>query len=478
MILIKFRVSRWKLAILFSLILAGCGSSRSEPRGANCFPEQTRRWIYEASAEPKLEQTAAEATATVYVDRSGSMVGYIKGATSVDSPLVNLLGTMPTILSSMARKVSYRAFGESLTGPIADGANVTNKSEFFNCANCDNDDSRLNLALDRIAANPNEMGILISDLWFKNSEISTTGIAALKVPLAQILESGRMISIYGFDAPFDGNIYDLPTATPNVVQTKPYTGRHPLYLLVVGTKEQNLAFQDALKKAPVEKIGRGADGISRVHFTVNPGPLTPRSKAPLTSGNHPNLRTANFASYDGLIIQQFELDGSISSALTRKQWVPPTWKSPKPEDFIPNTVHEGDLVPSLYYWKQNNKQCNKSSWSPSNKIEAVWKKDTVSQILEINPKVLSGKFARDGIYLVSGQLDRQSIQRDSTATAWMRAWSLDPEAAVAGAREGSDRFPTLNLDEFARLMEDTLDDVAKKKQGGIIGFSILVKVGD
>lgn len=478
MTLIKFRIGRAKLAILFYLIAVGCTSGGGEKRGVNCFPEQARRWIYVAAAKPKLEQTAAKATATVYVDRSGSMVGYIDGATSVDSPLVNLLGTMPEILSSISRNIGYRAFGKSLTEPIADGANVTVTPSFFNCANCDNEDSRLNLAFDRIAANPDEIAILVSDLWFKNSEVSTTGIAALKEPLARILESGRMISIYGFDAPFDGYIYDLPTAVPNAVQAKRYKGRHPLYLVVVGTKEQNVAFQDALKKTPVEKIALGADDIPRVHFTVDPGPLTPRSKKPLTLGNNPKLRSANFSSYDDLIIQQFEWDGEMSSALTQNQLVHPTWTSPKPEDFIANAVHEGSLVPSLHYWKQNNKKCDKTSWSPSSKLEVAWKQDAASASLELNPKIFVGKFKRDAIYLVSGQLDRQGIKRNSPATSWMRAWNLDPEAAMAGEGADDERFPTLNLDEFARLMEDTLDDVAKRKDGGIIGFSVLVKVSD
>lgn len=479
------RASR-AIVALSTILLAGCNKNIGENRGVNCFPVEAARWVYVAEKARDAPATLGPASmGTVYVDRSVSMVGYLDGETGFEKPFSDLIGTLPETLNSIGVAAQYRAFGLSLTDPIARDAGQKSLADrgFYRCNKADRSgcESRLDLVLERAAAAPSEMALIVSDLWFKNSDVHTTGIAALQGHLSKILEQNRTISIYGVPAPFKGMIYDLPGSDGKDNMQTRHDGRHPLYLMVIGTKKQALDFEKALEGSGSPRIAEAAISgqIERTHFTVDPGPLSPRSKAPLDAGSHARLRRGSVQQFDGVTIQQFTLRSGLPPKPGIKQGESASWTAPKPEHFIKNAAWEGALVPKLRFWSQRDDRCSKTSWTAPVALNGNWTSvdgDPYKRRLSLDPAMLSGRLSREGIYLVSGELERTSVSLKGPTTQWMRNWNLLPEKAAVEVERKPANFPTLNLAEFARLMENALASAAKRRGGGIVGFSILVKV--
>ena len=481
---VSLSYKRQIFVVALIIALSGCSKKVAVGSGLDCFPKDAAHWIYDGKSSENIPKTATTPEkATIYVDRSGSMAGYIVGSTAIDRPFQDMIGTLPGTLQGMNINANYRAFGLKLTEVVDRGATELAKPNFYNCAsadrsNCDNNESRLDLPLSRIADTPDEMGIIISDLWFTNSEVQTSGIATLQPILTRILESGRTISIYGFSSPFTGKIYDLPAVDRE--NWPKHIGTHPFYMLVVGTKAQALAFETELGRSGAAGIARAVAGglVPRTHFTVDPGPLTARSKMPLEAGSHPRMASAQVARMNGASLQQFKLTPGLPPRPGSKPDVAPRWTAPADDAFIRGAVWRGELTRRLRVWTRKDELCTVSSWTAPIPLEGQW--ETLpregKERLTLDPARLAGRLPREGFYLVSGELERKTVFENSKETDWMRVWNLAPGAAFSASVAKSGNFPTLNLSEFARLMEVALDRAAKRKGGGIVGFSVLVKV--
>jgi len=474
---------------MLAATLAGCDDGTPQAdKGLDCFPAEAARWIHVIQPEP-VKKTAqpTSGSATIYVDRSGSMAGYVKGAVrGVDSPFQDLIDSLPGMLGQMDIDARYKAFGLNVVDLDKNAVATLQDPAFYNCtladrSRCENNESRINEILKRISATPDEMGVIVSDLWFTDSTVRSTGLTVMQPILTDILASGRTISIYGIDSPFDGSIHDLPVVRPGDPKAVRYKGRHPLYLLVVGSKAQALGFEQALPRsgsgivAQAMKEGRIPHSI----FTVDPGPLKPRSKAPLERGNSPQMQQASFQPMQQVVVQQFRLGGDLpprGSPPRRK----PTWTAPAADAFIANAVWQGPLTPKLRVWRRANTKCTKSSWNAPVALEGDWADipGTEQRRLTLDPARLAARLGRGGVYLLSGELERQSVISPNPATAWMTdpRWNLTVGAAAPTARGKPATFPTLNLSELARIMEGSLAFAAERNGGGILGFSVLIEL--
>jgi hypothetical protein len=476
------------LALMLAAAVAGCGHAPQADKGLDCFPAEAARWIH--VVEPESGKTGAQpasGSATIYVDRSGSMSGYVKGANrGVDSPFQDLIDSLPGMLKQMNIDARYKAFGLNIVDVGNDAVATLQSPSFYSCAlaqrtQCENNESRINEILQRISAAPNEMGVVVTDLWFTDSKVNSSGLTVMQPVLTDILASGRTISIYGIDSPFDGNIYDLPVVNPGDPRSVPYKGRHPLYLLVVGSKAQALAFEQALPRSGSGIVARAMEEGRIPHslFTVDPGPLKPRSKAPLERGNDPRMQEAAFEPMQRVLVQQFRLSGRLPprGSPARRD---PSWTAPAPDAFITNAVWRGPLAPTLRVWRRADTKCTRSSWNAPVALEGGWTDvpGTEQKRLTLDPARLAARLGRGGVYLLSGELVRQSVTSPNPATAWMTdpRWNLTVGAAAATARAKPATFPTLNLSELARIMEGSLAFAAERNGGGILGFSVLVEL--
>jgi len=489
-----FPVRKFKIVALSGLlVLAGCGGEGSgAPTNRDplsCFPKEAQRWIARTGAKPSPSESTAMAkaktkNATIYVDRSGSMVGYLKGATNLERPLQDLVSTLPTSLELEGMETAFRTFGTTISDELPLDAGALLSGDAFICKPgkvCDNSETRLDAVLNEVQSKKHELAVIISDLWFTNSEIESTGIASLQPALTALLTDGKAIAIYGIDAPFNGKIYDLPKAGTGIVSV-PYVGRHPLYVMVIGDKQAVLAFEQGLRNSGSKGLAEGrANGrIVRSLFSVDPGPINHLERQPLSNGQHPRVQRASFAAPAGVAIQKFVLkDGALNEPGKAAPAVP-QWTGPKPEYFLNDAVWSGPTETRTRVWMRNGETCTSHDWVDQGSSPAGWSQEAAvggQRTFSLSPDRFGAMLSAKGVYLLTGETRRLSVDLQNPATAWMRGpWNLAAEQAEEASRANPQVFPTLNLSEFARIMEAALAKAAQNKNQPIIGFSILVKV--
>ena len=210
-------------------------------------------------------------------------------------------------------------------------------------------------------------------------------------------------------------------------------------------------------------------------------------------GKEPGFHPTHIEAYPAsegrpaLAIQQFELEiakGSERSAPSAgKAPRAAAWIAPQADDFLPNTVHEGPLNANVSLWKRSDDEDPCSRWRLAGRLvenkPILGDKDDEAQFrFDLSTMQLSSKIRRPGIYLIAGQLERQSVTQPNRANAWAGPWSLSPDSAMRLARNEKwpyPFFPTLNLMPVMTIMENALQDATEREGGGIVGFAVLIK---
>lgn len=483
----KARGKTRSIAAAVLLLAAGCRSAPPEVANPlDCFPPDARRWIRVDAPAAAQGAQAQAGTATIYVDRSGSMTGYLAGATAGERPLHDLIGNLPAMLSRQGLGSRYRAFGTQIGAPLGEGEQAAlMRPEFYACAgeyaaNCDNNETHLNRLFEEIARDRAAPAVVITDLWFSNSDVQTSALSSLAGPLTEILASGRAVAVYGIPAPFNGRIYDVPFQAGPV----PFQGEHPLFAIAIGTNEQIARFHDAWKDAPSPYLRDGLAGsrIKRTLFTLTPTMGTAPAAEPLSAGAAPGLMPAPvLESRENLRIQQYELDveGALrqAGAGAAAAGAPPNWTGPSAAAFAPDSVWQGTFRPRARVWERRGNQCADGDWLEGANIEGLWRPSGSQHQFVLAPEAAAAELARSGTYLIAAEIERTGLQTPNPASAWMRDWSLaatDTSAARQG-EDGTAFFPTLHLGEFARLMEGALGDAARRDPRPIFGFAFVVR---
>jgi hypothetical protein len=475
----------FRIGILLSTALAvACRGGTPEIADArNCFPEEARRWIAIEQAGAAPSPAPAARNATVYVDRSGSMAGYIAGATAAERPLQDLIGNLPTMLDRQRLSTRYRAFGTRISEPLNDTAQAAlMQRDYYGCrgpyaADCDNEQSHFDSVFQEIRGNRSDMALVITDLWFSNRDIQTSALSALAQPLTQILTEGRAVAIYGISAPFDGNIYDLPyTSAP-----QPFRGDHPLFLIAVGSDAQIAALDQAMRDSPSPYLAGGLTSgrIKRALFTLNPSVATQAQSNPLGGGT--DSRVAPGVVIDtipGVTIQQLRIGraAALRPAAEAQQML--QWTGPAPSLFVPQSVWQGEFETRTRVWDRQNGDCLDAArdWIEGPALTGLWDVQGGLHRFRLNPETVASELGREGTYLVTGELIRKGLQTPNPATDWLREWSFGPSetAPERATPDGRRFFPTLHVGEVARLMEAALSQASNRAP--ITGFAFILKV--
>ena len=472
-------------------LTAACGSD-AEPTIA-CFPEEARKWIYQLDTEGGEDYDRSRAVsaerATFYFDRSVSMIGYLQGADNDNRPLHILADNLPDIARRAGADHQYIHFGTSLAEPTQNaGSTLTDPDFYLDCRNGvgESCDSNLRVVFEQIAETPDELAVVVTDLWYEEGGAERQGSVRLQDALTRILEDNRAITLYGIDAPFSGRIYDIPTGGDSTGSVD-HRGTHPLYVMVVGQKADVVEF-DRQMAATVGLLQTGLESgeIHRTIFTIDPGPLRPVREDPVSPGNDPGMMPAVFETYPGLGVQQFRMDVSRSARREAPANVrAPSWIAPREDDFLPNTLHEGPLLANVRVWERRDADDQCSEWRPAGELVEGERFDPQPggpehYTFAFNRENVGSRIRRPGVYLVVGELERLSVARDNEATLWTEAWSVPARSAgglARGAANGG-QFPTLNLSQFVSIMENALQTATERQGGGIVGFAVLVEAVD
>jgi hypothetical protein len=442
-----------------ALTLSGCAA---EGDGPGCYPENARKWMT-AAKEPTSQSADPGGPYTVYLDGSGSMGGYIRGATSVERPLADLIGMLPGLRSIDRSEASVVRFDEEFTDLTREEANAMQSAAAYGSK-----DSHIDQVLGRIASADGEsLSVVVSDLWLVNSGINTGVGVALSEQFADIFANGRSVAIYGFEVPYSGRVSDLPSGSRNVSASKRY-----LFLLVAGPVARVDAFHQAMQSASSTSIGRymADDTAKYALFTTEPArdvegtqsfALAPRSA--LTVRQFLPVRNS-------VRVPQYRFDKS--AALVGASSMPGARWAGVPRSAIRvGATMEGSKRGETKIYREIGDGCaaNAADWANDGSLRGGWEADG-SFTLE------PGELTRltTGRYLLVGSQIWTDVSLDNPATQWMRDWSFN----ATNEAEAITRpvMPTLDLAVVARILELELQRAVRAKPVKLGGFAVAVEV--
>ena len=472
-------MSRWRLGrrtaggllvvAAASGALAGC-----EGRAAPCLPPEAQA----LAAPPATAPGADVGPVDVYVDGSGSMAGFIRGATPGDRPLQDLVARLPWIAGGLQRPAAFTLFGRDLHPLPAGREDLLASDAPYACRTgdvlpCDNQETRLDKVLARIKAQPaDRLAVVVTDLWLTGQDLSA-GPAALSGPLSDVLAAGRAVGVAGVKAPYAGPVYDIPNAPPFTGATS-----HPLFVLLVGPLERVAAFHERLGRLGGGFSGRG-DGWSL--FTLHP-------LAPKAAGARPLTVTSGLAlaeapvlpPRDGLDLQQLVLRrGAALRSLARGGDAGEAIFTAHPAaEARPGVVWTGALEPVTRLWRAKSPAavCHAGAWTDVGRLPVGWSTSGPAPRFTLRPAEAAAHLPPGGVYLLAASLERPRLETPNPADRWMRDWSFDASSAPAVLARRPAFFPTLNLGETADLLEEALDQASSRAPASAGGFAAVVRV--
>jgi hypothetical protein len=444
-----------------------------------CFPEGARPWLHVEQTAPAVEpggEAPAAKTATVYFDRSGSMQGFVKGATENDRPLHDLAVNLPLMLRRQGIDNLYKAFGVRVSDPLGEEERAAlTRPDFYSCRghaeDCNNQEGHLDKVFREVAQDPSGMALVVSDLWFSNSEVQGTALSALAEPLTDILAGGRAVAVYGIPAPFNGTIYHMPSEP----RSKSYSGALGLYVIAIGTDAELAAFHESWLSAPspalMSALQQGR--IQRTVYTLRPAVARRAPEAPLSQSTDPRIAAEPLEVFDRVRLQQFRVDAANALRIPDQPGQLPQWTGPQADAFLPDSAWQGRYEPRVSIWERRGTACGEGDWLETQSIPQLWSSaDEGRQSFTLAPDQLATGLGRQGDFLIVGELVRTAIERPAPAAAWMREWSFSP----GGSPQGGPLHRTLHLSEVARLLENALSDAARRETPPVFGFAVMARM--
>ncbi|HEY1605756.1 MAG TPA: hypothetical protein VGF77_09180 [Allosphingosinicella sp.] len=467
---------------LIGCLTASCSRTASTASGKDCFPPEANRWLSTNQVDDEFAGRRLKGgPLTVYLDASGSMAGYIAGASETERPLHDLIATMPELVPAGSAAPVFKTFGTRIRDLPAGGQAEVLSESFYQCrgrasADCDNSETRLDLVLKQIEGRKDDLAIVITDMWFADPGNPASGLVPLAAPLKGILASGRSIAVFGIPAPFSGKIYDLPGGG-----SVSFTGRRPLILLAVGSGDRVGQFGQQLNRSSSSYLARGmtTGAIKQALFTLDPSAGIAREPSPLAPGNDRRVRRATVLNaIEGVRIQQFAIERSEPDRGHNATATLPSWTGPAASSFLPHAVWQGPLASRSLVWQRLGDRCTTRDWSKPTRTQTGWTDGGPAgqKHYLLDPTSFAEQFRLTGTYLVTGEVARVSLTQPNPATQWLRDWSFSPLDPGGRAMTDGSFYRTLNLSEFDRLLENSLAAAAEEKPGPITGFTFVVKV--
>lgn len=466
------------------LCTAAALTSCSKPvgQGAACLPEAARPYLAGAAGLAASAPPAPSGPVNVYVDGSGSMVGFLRASASGElRPFQDFLAKLPSAAAGgrpEQAQLRYHLFGSKVRPLDAAGSVQLVQEAAYQCPPgqvCDNQESRLDAALAEVRKAPaDSLSIIVSDLWLSSSTLATTGAVAVGAPLVAMLGEGRAVGVLGLRAPYQGGVYDLPSGADYTM-----SGRRPLYVLLIGPTER----VEALRRWYAQDGTAGfAEGDARFSlFTLDP--------VEAGSAEQPAVQLTG-----GAVAQKPFLPPSAGIALSQvvlnaeaavRERVRPGPAGPSslsvavdPEDRVrAGAVWRGPTAGRTQVWRLRGQPCAAGAWTPMGDLQGGWS-GPGGRSFSLPAAEAAARLPKGGDYLLVGALQRTALNTPNSANGWMRDWSFNSSTEAAVLRGRPEFFPTLNLAETARQLETALGEAATRRPVALGGFAVAVRVQD
>ena len=390
---------------------------------------------------------------SVFIDVSGSMAGFVDrphpaahgpGAQGMGEPRAfrDVVLSLPELGAAVADQVQLFAFGSSIRPlPLAELPRATDPHFYAD------QDSRIQAALARMDALPeDQVSLLLTDLFLTGAEVFG-GAAAIRQPLAHMLDSGRSVALAGIRSGFAGTVYDIPGV-------KPYreAAERPFYLLGCGPAPALATLLQRLQTELLAPLPPPADGEPRSHAVLfTHDPLRP-GVLPLTlrpgGGAEPAPRLAEPVGVGAAGVRFPGGAGSAGAALG-----------------LAALANGPALLPDQFsvagqLWAQPP---GASACAPWVAIHSLPPLAQIAQAADGAPllRVGGAELARVTpglLFLLQARVATAGLSDMPAQTAWVRAWNLEAREAEDYVASRPRMFRTLNLREIVSMLEGIVRD--------------------
>ncbi len=422
---------------------------------ASCLPTGVESLPLSTPSTPA--PTVRAPAASVFIDVSGSMAGYVARPRAAPAghpadagepkAFRDVVLSLPQLAASVADSLHLFAFGKTIR-PIA----ITDLARASDPRFYADQDSRIQDALGRMnALPPDEVGLLITDLFLSGDEVFA-GAASLRAPLASMLDGGRSIALVGVRSGFAGTVYDIPGVKPYTAATE-----RPFYLMATGPMPAVSALLQRLRTellSPLPPTRDGGPRFNTVVFTREPFrggpvplPMGPSGRAAVAPSLTPEL---------GEDVSRIRFPAAAGTATASIPLQAIAWRDALLPDRF--SVSEG-------LWAQppgsgGQSVCN-GHWLDIHSLSGLAQVTPGSNAGGLSLTVGGPALARatPGLtFLLRARVATAGLSETPEQTAWTRAWNLETREAEAFVASRPQMFRTLNLKEIIGMLEGILRD--------------------
>lgn len=450
--------------------LAGCGESERFA-GQACLPLEA------PSPESAPMRSVEPAALDFYVDVSLSMPAFGLPDQADGFAAVPYRNVLAALMANQGRTSDTRLLGVAETVEVITEDAVRSLASgaprcVFGAGKCQ--ETRLNLALEDIAAHPDRTAVLVSDLWFRNDEVFGSSTSALARPLREIVAQGRAVGVLGFTAPFQGMIYDMPGA-PRTLSSQGVRYR-PLFAVIIGEPAEVAHVRDMLERDAFF----GADSVEREFtlfasnpFAAGPGVLMPeldratgvasRSLFLPEAASQAEQITLNTGALNRAIRDSVRETGrpdpGAVTIAARMDMSGRLW--PGAASGIGEVRLEGEVLASP---RRREDYCSPDLWdrSTSHAGAELGEAQIVGQSLEATLYLAGDSWrAADGDRLYLVRYSVVAAPGRPETPAWMERWSFSSSDHDRLVADPPEFFPALNLSGLGVLLNDAVRSEAE-----------------
>jgi hypothetical protein len=398
---------------------------------------------------------------------------------------------LPQTLEATSDQVSYFEFGKNPPSDKVDFNKLSDKQlqdltkPTYYCPSerCRYQDSPIAEALRRIVEQPpNELGLVITDLFLSNSEV---GGRELQLPLTKALREGRAIAFLALKTATTGPIYDLTQLEKNQCfsrekgliscENRPpqYIGAtsRPLFVIMIGPLERVIALKqkldsDFLKQVPQEQ--------QRFTIFARQGQRAYSDPASWPSDMFPLPMKAEKGAFldayfpKGFPGQQITLtsrsDGLTANIDLSRLWTPGV---PPPET----------ITLKIKTWFQKGNRCERMWFSQAEedsrrlvKFEHIGGLRIRLHVAQPSPRE-AGLIPNLDAYLISGKLTATGFQLDP----WFNDWGYNEPQELQVLEKRPAFFPAKNLPRIGKVLVDIIQEDAEPVLLGEFRLAVKVK---